>query len=345
MRRQGTRKMKLNWICFFAMVSLALGLTSTSLKAEGTWARKADMPTARASLCASVMDDIIYVIGGSRGWVDAVSTVEAYDPATDTWTPKADMQTPRSWFNTAVLDGKIYAIGGGIGNNRNTAAMEVYDPATDTWTQKANMKGVRGFMATCVSDGKIYAMGGWSTGPAVSKVEVYDPATDTWTRKANMPTARWGGVAVAADDGLIYVIGGERANATPDRSVEVYDPATDTWSVKPDMPHSVIGDGVYMDGRIYSLEFALRGGECSAGDGRVFSYDPSIEELRTETTMPTTRMNAAFAAVNGSLYVIGGRLRIGASGMAIVEQLAPERTTAAVLQGKLATSWGRLRAQ
>jgi N-acetylneuraminic acid mutarotase len=54
--------------------------------ATDTWTRRADMPTARQGVRAAAVDGIIYAIGGAKPGRD-LSTVEAYDPATDTILP------------------------------------------------------------------------------------------------------------------------------------------------------------------------------------------------------------------------------------------------------------------
>jgi len=62
--------------------------------ATDTWTRRTDMPTARQGAAAAAVDGVIYAIGGSEGLPAGdrdLSTVEAYDPATDTWATKADM--------------------------------------------------------------------------------------------------------------------------------------------------------------------------------------------------------------------------------------------------------------
>ena len=80
--------------------------------ATDTWTTKAPMPTARAIfLSSSVVNGIIYVIGGASGET-ALSTVEAYDPAADTWTEKTSMPGARCMLATSVVGAKIYAIGG-----------------------------------------------------------------------------------------------------------------------------------------------------------------------------------------------------------------------------------------
>ena len=46
------------------------------------WSLRADMPTARAGMSSAVVDGKIYVIGGWTDTEPAISTIEAYHPAT-----------------------------------------------------------------------------------------------------------------------------------------------------------------------------------------------------------------------------------------------------------------------
>ena len=52
-------------LCF--LLAMAIG---ASYAKGGTWTTKASMPTARISFPTSVIDGIIYAIGGGRGWGD-----------------------------------------------------------------------------------------------------------------------------------------------------------------------------------------------------------------------------------------------------------------------------------
>ena len=63
--------------------------------ATDTWTQKADMPTARRSLPAAVVNEIIYVIGGSVpfGNRESLPIVEAYDPATDKYLDRENAHT------------------------------------------------------------------------------------------------------------------------------------------------------------------------------------------------------------------------------------------------------------
>ncbi len=176
--------------------------------ATNTWTTKSEMPTARGFHSANVVNNRIYVIGGSPSAPSSgsVLTVEVYEPATDTWTQKGTMPALRSAGFTSVVDGKIYCFGGYAFSD-----VDEYDPVTDTWTEKANMLTYRIGLSTSVLDGQIYAIGGYIYGvpdyPGVTTVEIYDPATDTWTTGPDMPTGRWG-LRTSVVDGKIYVIGG-----------------------------------------------------------------------------------------------------------------------------------------
>ena len=218
----------LTTFCLFLVASISLGQGAP-------WITKAPMPTPRMALSTSVVDGIIYVIGGTQDFHQpAIATVEAYDPETDSWTSKAPapMPTLRAGLSTCVVDGIIYAIGGARDVDSQTfSTMEAYDPATNTWTPKRDMPTPRGYPSTSVVDGIIYAIGGGSdTESPLSTVEAYDPVTNTWITKTDMPTARsW--LSSSTVDGKIYAIGGLHGGG-PIATVEEYDPSSDPTSVQ-----------------------------------------------------------------------------------------------------------------
>ncbi|MHC4518454.1 MAG: Kelch repeat-containing protein, partial [Planctomycetota bacterium] len=256
---------------------LVSGLASISLGQGDAWTTKTPMPTPRCFLSTSVVDGIIYAIGGARGLSSTgLSTVEAYDPATNTWTTKSDMPTPRAALSTSVVDGIIYAIGGCTVNQYGMAlaTVEAYDPATDTWTTKNDMPGPKDGFATCVVDGIIYAIGGGFNHPtALSTVYAYDPRTDTWTEKDDMPTPRTG-LSTCGVDGIIYTVGGRIIVFGGLSAVEAYDPATNTWVTKTDMPtaRSWLSSST-VDGKIY----AIGGLHSGVAVATVEAYDPSSD--------------------------------------------------------------------
>jgi N-acetylneuraminic acid mutarotase len=95
-----------------------------------TWTAKADLPVARDSLAAVVLDGKIYAIGGLEtatpgDYGSTVTHVEIYDPVTDTWQAGQSMRIAKE-TRAVVIDGKIYATDG--------STTEVYDPTEESWS-------------------------------------------------------------------------------------------------------------------------------------------------------------------------------------------------------------------
>src|SRR5437660_5040896 len=113
-------------------------VSSFQTTGSGTWTARASMPTERERLGAASINGILYAVGGQNAGPGNLTTVEAYDPATDTWTTKASMPTGRSHLGVAAINGILYAVGG-VSDIGSVPTVEAYDPATDTWTTKASM--------------------------------------------------------------------------------------------------------------------------------------------------------------------------------------------------------------
>jgi N-acetylneuraminic acid mutarotase len=191
-----------------------------------SWTERAPMPTKRSGMGAAVgPDGLIYVFGGSPsvGSGTALSTVEAYNPATDTWSSRASMPTARLGLAVATgSDGHIYAIGGeSLGSNAVLclATVEMYDPYTDSWTTRASMITPRNTLsAVAASDGYIYAIGGnfvAGGGDSQQYVEAYNPVANIWSSQA--PLLSGGEVSAALGTrGTIYVLGATDRNGNED---------------------------------------------------------------------------------------------------------------------------------
>ncbi len=301
------------------MAFMLLVLSQVQLFAQqGTWVAKAPMPTARMGLGTSVVNGVIYAVGGfNNGTYFAV--VEAYDPANDTWTTKASMPTARRLLSTSVVNGVIYAVGGQSDNGSYLGTVEAYDPASNTWATKASMPTPRHQLSTSAVNGVIYAMGG-SNGVPLGTVEAYDPASDTWITKASMPTARFG-AGTSAVDGLIYVIGGTTTGGSGFLgTVEAYDPSSDTWATRASMPTARQNlSATVVNGVFYGM-----GGYNGSFLGTVEAYDPVSDTWTTKAAMPTPRYELSTSAMNGVIYAIGGAFTLGTFGqLATVEAFTP----------------------
>lgn len=134
------------------------------------WSPAPDIPTARNSHAAAVIDGKIYVVGGRQF--------------------------------TEQENGE-YA-------NVNGASLEVYDPEAESWSTLAPLPQAAGGISAAVVEGKLYAFGGERWVPeqsVIAEAWVYDPALDQWTSVPDMPTPRHG-IAAGAIGNQIYVIGG-----------------------------------------------------------------------------------------------------------------------------------------
>jgi len=223
------------------------------------------------------------------------------------WTKLAAFPEPAEELLGASAGGKLYVFCGLAPGWKPMGLVYEYDPATDKWTQKKPMALASHHVSFTEYKGKIYAFGGFvpptSGAPAwvpINNAWEYDPAADTWKALAPMPTKRGSPVAVTVGDKM-YVIGGA---TTP--------PNTNEPSVLPTRPHIAVGT--------------------------VEEYDPATNTWRQRTSMPTPRNHATAGAVNGKIYVIGGRIGAAfisvASNTDVVEEYDPASDT-----------WGAVRAR
>lgn len=240
-------------------------------------------------------------------------TSGAFNVLANPWQPKSLPSTFRYYPAATAVNGVLYLIGG-LGTDDwvtldlTYATVEAYDPATNLWRIRAPMPTPRGQLGIGVVDGIIYAVGGSTeAGVALATVEAYDPATDTWTTRAPLATAR-AGLGVGVVNGKIVAVGGDNNRGT----VEVYDPATDTWSPGAPMPTprwgsavAVVNDVLYTVGGYYTPS-----GSTTATP-IVESYDPAVNTWTSRTAAPTALGESGAAALNGKLYVVGGRSYFG----------------------------------
>ncbi len=124
------------------------------------WIEKTSLTTARFGVGICVLNDKIYILGGTQGLYDTeLSTVEKFDPATDAWETINPLPTKRLYLSASVLNNKIYAIGGTQGHfDKILSTVEEYDPTTNTWTKKSDMPTPRATAVSEVIDGKIYVI-------------------------------------------------------------------------------------------------------------------------------------------------------------------------------------------
>jgi len=216
--------------------------------------------------------------------------------AQGSWTKLAPFPEPAEEISGASAGGKMYVFAGLAPVWKPVGMVYEYDPATNRWTKKQSMALPSHHVAFTTCRDKIYAFGGFvlpESGPPgwlpINNAWEYDPATDTWKALAPMPTKRGSALAAVVND-KIYVVGGATTI-----------PGSKEPAVFPTHPHMSVGT--------------------------VEEYDPAANTWRERSAMPTPRNHAAIGAVNGKIYVIGGRVGaafIGlASDISVVEEYDP----------------------
>jgi len=218
-------------------------------------------------------------------------------------------------------------------------------------------------------NGKMYVIGGWDDGKAVGVNYEYNPAADKWTKKQPMPRPAHH-AALAAANGKIYVMGGfvvPKDTAIPvggawepiDNAWE-YDPAADSWKSLPPLPGkrgsalaAEVSGKIYVIGGATTVDGSKDPFFTFFGPSKVLStndvYDPATNKWESRTPMSVARNHAFGAAVNGKIYVIGGRTGHGfilsATNTDVVEEYNPINNTWSAPKERMPTArsggaWG-----
>jgi len=206
----------------------------------GKWSQKASMPTPRRGLvvASDEANGKLYAVGGINCKqncygedVEYLSTVEAYDAATDSWTAVPDMQVPRRDGAVGFAGGKL-VVAGGCNNPEGSStkcnalnSVELFDVARGTWEAGPSMNMARhgfgiGLCPTLASGATpVVAFGGSAEAgimnnptPTGSAEVLLLGEAKAWSEIASLAVPRYGllkgfGLRVGDD---IYAVGGSR---------------------------------------------------------------------------------------------------------------------------------------
>jgi N-acetylneuraminic acid mutarotase len=261
---------------------------------------------------AESVNGILYVMGGMTLSAN-LPDVGAYDQSAKTWTSKTSIPTPRSTAASVVFENDVYVIGG-RNENGVLSTVEKYSTTENKWLPGASMPTARWSLMACNADGKLYAFGGISgignNRRALDIVEAYDPKTDSWQSVGKMPEARQG-AAIAAVNGLIYVISGKIASyveaTTSDQiteHVDSFDPKTKAWTRVQDIPTGRVGArAIVANGLIFIVGGIAKGGEFPA---QIDVFDPGSNRWSAGQRLSSGRSGHLCALVGDSIVVFGG---------------------------------------
>lgn len=205
------------------------------------------------------------------------------------WISLAPIPEPREEMFGAAAGGKMYVFAGLIPLWKPAGVVYEYDPAANKWAHKKPMALPAHHIALAGYQDKVYIFGGFvypqidhAGWVPINNAWEYDPANDSWKALAPMPTKRGAAAATVVGD-KIYVVGG--ATLVPNAKEPYLDFTT---------PQRVLGT--------------------------IEEYDPKTNTWRERAPMPTPRNHVALGAVNGKLYVIGGR--VGAAFISLASDIS-----------------------
>ena len=267
------------------------------------------MPTARYSLAVGVVGTTLYAVGGfnSNAWL---STVEAYDTASQKWSTLPSMPTARSALAVGVVGNTLYAVGGlseheiPPHNGNTVSTVEAFDTASQKWSTLPSMQWARYDLAVGVAGNTLYAVGGNQNGYVQSMVEAFDTASQKWSTLPSMPTGR-GGLAVGVAGNTLYAVGGyDTYNNAVGGTVEAFDTASQKWSTLPSMPAARHDLAVGVAG---TTLYAVGGYDSNADPvSTVEAFDTASQKWSTMPSMPAARADLAVGVAGNMLYAVGG---------------------------------------
>lgn len=174
-------------------------------------------------------------------------------------------------------------------------------------TRSAAPSGPRQETAAVALDGEVYVIGGIDNfGNTVATVEAYDPSGDRWRAVADLPLAMHHAQAAVADGRI--VVAGFLTGAFFNENGRVfrYDPGADAWDEGEPMPTGTERGGGFaatVDDVVYVFG-GLRGSVVSD----VSAYDPAGDSWEILPSLPESRDHLMAGAIDGVIYLAGGRL-------------------------------------
>ncbi len=217
-----------------------------------------DLPMTLTSFGGAVVDQHVYVYGGTTGTAHEYS--QAVQNAALLRLDLSEGRSPRVWETLAEGPrlqglamvghrGQLYRVGGFEARNAageehdlwSSASVARFDPDSGQWTELAPLPEPRSSLDAAVLGDEIYVIGGWAM--AGDSRSVWH--TTAWKLDLSQPAPQWEAIAeppferralaLAAHDGRIYAIGGMTSGDETTRQCDLYDPAADRWSSAPEL--------------------------------------------------------------------------------------------------------------
>jgi hypothetical protein len=178
------------------------------------------------------------------------------------------------------------------------------------WVSRADMPIPRSEMAwATVWDGRMHVVGGYGEGQVNRAYHtVYDPAANAWLDAAPLPRGA-NHVAVAADAGRVYAMGGFiEQNRRCDDKAFAYEVKEDRWREIAPLPRPRgAAAAVILDGKVHLIGGATDPAPERASIGWHEVYDPVADTWEMRRPLPGARDHVGCVTHAGLVHVVGGR--------------------------------------
>ncbi|KAL7942081.1 hypothetical protein V8C42DRAFT_333536 [Trichoderma barbatum] len=338
----------------FTFSVASLGFSTKHDPDGGYWKDLASIPFAprQEHTTIAISPTTLAIVGGiipraanSTAW-DTTTLVQLYDIKRNTWSAGAPLPIMMNHPNAVAVGGKIYVLGGltpaSDGAWRAVPDSWVYDPDKDSWKLLEPMPAgeERGSAVVGVYKSIIFLAGGMRTlmpgaggeQDTLDLVSAYDSVSRSWLslppRARHLPARRdhAGGAVVGSK---LYVLGGrDRGQVNVRDTVFTLDLTrlSAGWSMaKGRMPTPRGGIAAAAVG---PLVYTFGGeGNPAAGSGGIFNetevYDTRIGTWRQLGAMKVPRHGTSAVGIGREVYIPGGGLSLGASGVQTFDMFHP----------------------
>jgi hypothetical protein len=280
--------------------------TAAATYGDQAWVAVAPLRSPRSHLGAVSVGGAIFAIGGlAQGTTVGSVTVERYERAANSWSAVADLPQGTDHAMVAAMASRIFVFGGGFSSPSRRSYR--FDVEQARWVEIAPLPEMRAAGGAAVIGSRIYVAGGFGANrQLLATAYAYDPDSDRFERIPDLPIPREH-VAVVAFRGRLCVLGGHFGAADQSTLAECFDPTTRRWSELPPMPRRASDfDAVVVSDLIWTV-----GDGVQVFDGQRWWVAPPLS---------TPRFGVAAAAIDRSIYVIGGAPRRPAL-LGIVERI------------------------
>jgi N-acetylneuraminic acid mutarotase len=289
---------------------------------EGTWSAVPPMSDGRAQLALVSDGTYLYAIGGEREG-DPLNLVTRWRPGEASWTSRQGMPTTRFGHAAIHHEGEIHVFGGKASGGTVLTTHEIYSPSANNWTSVLDgIPRPRYAFGAVLYERKVYLVGGEdASGNPVAEVDIYDLDSGDWTQGPDLPTPRsFAAVSVMRNVGEVtgghagvVVAGGRTAGGVPSAIVEEYLIEEGIWRDRTPLDtarHSGGAVRVSMPDTLdtFASQVWFMGGQVASGPtGSSVVYTRDQDYVRRLPPLPEGRFEHAAAALDGRIYIFGGR--------------------------------------